>query len=235
MKLTSKPLALIFGGIMFSSAMGWWNTQSNKQARKLTQGPNAGQSDPADIRGSYTFGDVETNFGIPAELLALAFNVQTDDPQAFPVKSLEVMYAASPQEVGTASVRLFTAFYLNLPIDLSTDMYLPEAAAAILKTRPLTDERLSYLEAHTVSFVPDSTPLIPVEEGEGAAADTTIKGKTTFADLLSWGVERETIEAILGMPLPATQGMTVRDFCDQQGLSFGQIKAELQAEVDAVK
>jgi hypothetical protein len=239
MKLTSKPLAaiviaLMFGGIMFSSAMGWWNTESNKQVRKLTQGPNAGSGDPADIRGSYTFGDVETNFGIPAELLAQAFGVVTDDAAAFPVKSLETLYAGSPLEVGTASVRLFTAFYLDLPIDLSTEMYLPESAAAILRTRPLSTERLSYLEAHTVPNLEGVTAPAPVEEHD-SAIDTTIKGKTTFADLLDWGVAEETIATVLGAPLPAARGMTVKDFCLEQGLEFGMIKAALQAEVDAVK
>ena len=37
MTLTSKPLAIIvlvilFGGILFSSGMGWWLTESTKEA-----------------------------------------------------------------------------------------------------------------------------------------------------------------------------------------------------------
>ena len=55
--------------------MGWWQTESTKEAAVFTSGEFAGQANPADIRGSYTFGDVEKNFGIPAALLAQAFGV----------------------------------------------------------------------------------------------------------------------------------------------------------------
>lgn len=260
MKLTSKPLAaiivaLMFSGIFFSSALGWWQTESTKEAAVYTEGEFAGQANPADIRGSYTFGDVENNFGIPAALLTEAFGVQTDDPATFQVKGLEEMYLESPQEVGTASVRLFAAFYLGLPMDLSTDMYLPEAAADILRTRNLSAEHAAYLDAHLVpdigteaaqpveSVQPTSQPgVVEVEVTPEATAEHipvttagTIKGKTTFAELLEWGLKVETIEQVLGMPIPAAPGMTVKDFCSQNGLSFETIKPALQAELDRLK
>lgn len=260
MKLTSKPLAAIviaimFGGIFFSSALGWWQTESSKQAAVYTEGEFAGQANPADIRGSYTFGDVEKNFGVPAALLAQAFGVPDGDPAAFAVKGLEEIYAASPQEVGTASVRLFVAFYLGLPMDLSTDMYLPESAAAVLRGRNLSPENAAYLDAHTVSNLgaeavqPAETAAAP-EGSEPAATDAaaeatpehapsvapgTVVGKTTFAQLLEWGLKAETIEQTLGMPMPPAPGMTVKDFCNQNGLSFETIKPALQAELDKLK
>src|SRR5512136_728480 len=143
MTLTSKPLAtivvvILFGGIFFSSAMGWWQTVSTKQAAKITSGEFAGQANPADIRGSYTFGDVEKNFGISPTVLAQAFGIKDTNPAVFTVKSLEGMYAGSAQEIGTASVRLFVAFYKGMPYDLSTDIYLPESAATILRTHTLS-------------------------------------------------------------------------------------------------
>jgi len=252
MKLTSKPLAIIvvvimFGGIFFSKVQGWWETESTKEAAVFTEGEFAGKANPADIRGSYTFGDVENNFDISADILVQAFGVETDDPAAFPVKSLEEMYSLSPQEVGTASVRLFVAFYLDLPMDLTTDMYVPQSAADILKTRNLRVENLSYLEAHTipnpVSEKIQSTPqpeeittevgtLEPTAEHTPQVTDGTIKGKTTFADLLEWGLDAEMIESVLGMPMPSAPGMTVKDFCTQNGLSFETIKTNLQAELE---
>lgn len=260
MRLTSKPLAIIivlimFGGIFFSSALGWWHTESTKEAAAYTEGEFAGQANPADIRGSYTFGDVEKNFGVPVALLAQAFGVQTDDPAAFAVKGLEEMYQESPQEVGTASVRLFVAFYLGLPIDLSTDMYLPESAAVILRTRSLSAEHVAYLEAHLVPDLgseaaqpadsvqstsqPDASTvkLTPetIAEHTPVAEDGTLKGKTTFAELMEWGLKAETIEQVLGMPMPAAPGMTVKDFCSQNGLDFETIKPALQSELDKVK
>jgi len=158
MNLTSKPLAAIifvvlFGGIAFTTAMGWWETESTKEVATFTEGEFAGQANPADIRGSYTFGDVEKNFGIAPAILAQAFKIETDDPAAFAVKSLEEIYAESEFEIGTASVRLFVAFYNGLPIDLSTDMYLTEEAAGLLKERNLTPEQLTYTEhGHKLRF-----------------------------------------------------------------------------------
>ena len=242
MTLNSKSLAMIlfvvlFGGIALSAALGWWQTESSKVAATYTEGEFAGQANPADIRGSYTFGDVEKNFGIPAALLAQAFNVQTDDPSTFATKELETIYAESALEVGTASVRLFVAFYNGLPFDLSTDIYLPQSAADILHTRTLTPEQLAYLDTH---IAPDpAAPAVdsaPITESTPAAESTErlVKGKTTFQEVLDWGVSQSVIEQILGAPMPNPL-TTIKDFCTAQGLSFETVKAQLQAEVDKAK
>jgi hypothetical protein len=252
MTLTSKPLAIIvvlilFGGIFGSDALGWWETESTKQAAVFTTGEFAGQANPADIRGSYTFGDVEANFGISPSLLAQAFGIQTTDPAAYPVKSLESVYLGSPQEIGTASVRLFVAFYLGLPYDLSADVYLPESAAQVLQARSLSPEQLDYLAGHTIAFTPaqpeDIQPVEPPASQAGESADEShdsetdrmVKGKTTFAEVLSWGVSQAEIEQVLGMPMPASTGIKVKDFCSANGLSFETVKTGLQLQIDQVK
>ena len=258
MTLTSKPLATIvvvvlFGGVFFSSAMGWWQTESTKEAAKITAGEFAGQANPADIRGSYTFGDVDKNFGIPPAVLAEAFGVKDSDLAAFSVKSLEGMYTGSAQEIGTASVRLFVAFYKGMPYDLSTDTYLPESAATILRTRTLSSEQAAYLAKHTVPNLgaapapsaPQTTPQAtqapaaqPTPKAETPAAsstDRTIKGATTFADVLGWGVSQATIEKVLGTSMPAAQVTKIKDYCTEKGLNFETIRPALQAEVDKVK
>jgi hypothetical protein len=254
MTLTSKPLAalvvvIMFGGIFFSSAMGWWQTESTKEAAKFSSGEFAGQANPADIRGSYTFGDIEKNFGISPAVLAEAFGVQSDDPAAFAVKELEGTYASSGQEIGTTSVRLFVAFYNSLPYDLSTDTYLPESAAALLRGRTLSGEQAAYLAAHTVPNpgaapqapqAPPDQPL-PVATAPSPAtppatsAGQVVKGSTTFAELLSWGVSKEAVETVLGMPLPAALETKIKDYCTENGLTFETVKASLQAEVDKLQ
>lgn len=249
MTLTSKPLAalvvvILFGGVFFSSAMGWWQTESTKEAAKITSGEFAGQADPADIRGSYTFGDVEKNFAVPSTVLAGAFAVKDSNPAAFAVKGLEEMYAASEQEVGTASVRLFVALYKGMPYDLSTDIYLPESAAKILQARTLSAEQAAYVAAHTVPNLGTSAPQTSPQATSAPAVEPTphatstervVKGSTTFGDLLGWGVSKATIEQVLGVAMPAASGTKVRDYCTEKGLSFETVKSALQAEVDKVK
>ena len=261
MTLTSKTLAAIvvvvlFGGIYFSSAMGWWQTESTKEAAKITSGEFAGQANPADIRGSYTFGDVEKNFAVPAAVLAEAFGVKDSNPAAFTVKGLEEMYAASAQEIGTSSVRLFVAFYKGMPYDLSTDIYLPESAVEMLRARNLTSEQTAYLAKHTVpnlgaapatsvpgasqatpqaTQMPSAQPTLKAETPSTSSTDRVVKGVTTFADVLGWGVSQATIEKVLGAPMPAAPGMKVKDYCTEKGLNFETIRPALQAEVDKVK
>ncbi len=58
--------------------------------------------------------------------------------------------------------------------------------------------------------------------------------KTTFQEVLDWGVSQSVIEQILGTPMPNPL-TTIKDFCTAQGLSFETVKAQLQAEVDKAK
>jgi hypothetical protein len=260
MTLTSKPLAFIvliimFGGIGLSSAIGWWETESTKEPAKYTEGEFAGEANPADIRGSYTFGDIANSFDVTPELLSQAFQVPTDDSAAFAVKDLEGMYLDSGYEIGTNSVRLFVAYYLGLPFDTAgEDIYLPKPAANLLMNRAeLTPEQLTYIQSHTADVQPASPADVESAPAQGeetapeaestqstseasssSSEDYTVKGKTIFGDLIRWGVPKETIEQIIGIPMP-DPAMKVKDFATANGLDFETIKTQLQIEVDKVK
>ncbi len=248
MRLNSFSLAaiifvLLFGGIGFSSAMNWWQTESTKTPVTYTEGEAAGQYNPADIRGSYTFGEVSDLFGVPLGDLQAAFRLPADvDPAAYPLKSVEAQFAGLPVEMGTGSVRLFVAFYKGLPYDLAgaEGTYLFPEAAEILKARgSMRPEQAGYLEAHTVQDAPDATQQPGAAEeasptpaaAEHVSPDRKVTGKTTFQNLLDWGVPQGTIEAVLGGSLPPAQTL-VKDYASQKGLEFSTLKNQLQAEVD---
>ncbi len=248
MTITSKSLTVIifvtiFGGIAFASAMGWWATESSKIPVTFTEGEYAGQSNPADIRGSYTFGDISNSFAVNPAVLAQAFGVPTGDPAAFAVKDLEALYASTGFEIGTTSIRLFVAYYTGLPFDTTgQEIYLPGSATEILLAQNnLTPDQIAYLETHTVDAgtagpVIAETPAAPSPSNESAASSTeyTVKGKTTFGELLQWGMSKETIETLLGASLP-DPAMTLKDYASASGLNFETLKPALQAEVDKVK
>ncbi len=249
MKLTSKPLALailviLFGGIMVTTAMNWWKTESSKQPAVFTDGELAGEYNPADIRGSYTFGEVSDLFEIPLADLAIAFQIPAGtDAAAFSLKTLETIYAGLPQEIGTSSVRLFAAWYKGLPYDITEDTYLlPEAVEILKRQGALTADQESYLASHTIS-----TTLLAPAQPAGAAtsepaaepagtdmpvSDQTVKGSTTFQDLLDWGVTQPLIESILGESMPAPETV-IKDFYSAKGLEFSAAKTSFQAAVDA--
>lgn len=270
MKLNSFALGalvivLLFGGIGISTAMNWWQTENTKIAATYTEGEFAGLANPADIRGSYTFGDVNKNFGVPLEDLKTAFRLAADaDPALFQVKELEAISADLPVEVGTASVRMFVAFYKGLPYDLAAaeETYLfPEAAPILKAQNKMLPEQAEFLATHLVpeaavegalpvqpTATPaaadsQSTPTSTVMDRQATPTPTatvhvqtekTVSGSTTFQNLLDWGVSQAAIEKVIGDKMPAA-GTVIKNYATGKGLEFSTLKTPLQAEVDKTK
>lgn len=247
MKIRLRPLSmaivaviLLFGGIAASDVLGYWITKSTKVPATYTSGEFAGSYNPADIRGSYSFGDINRNFEVPLEHLARAFGLKEgENAEEFQCKELETIYEEAAQkgyEVGTDSVRVFVALYKGLPMELPEDTYLPRSAAQILKENAvLTPEQVEYLNTHAI----DVEKLGAVSVGESVEAvehnedgsETLVKGKTTFREIMDWGVSKEEIEQVIGTGMPNAT-FTVRDFCVQQGMEFAPIKEALQKVID---
>ena len=240
-------VVILFGGILATSAFGWWQTESTRTPERYAQGDLAGQYRPDDIRGSYTFGDISALFDIPLADLVYAFALPPEvDAAQFQCKDLESMYASlaeQGQEIGTSSVRLFVALYRGLPIELEEDAFFPAQAVVLLKMKAaLTAEQIDYLDAHSVlldASAPQEapqllveTPVAPAETEHAEGSERMIKGSTTFREVLDWGVPQAVIERVIGAPLPNPLTV-IRDYCASQGLSYGVIKAALQVEVDA--
>jgi hypothetical protein len=265
MKLTAKPLAalifiILFGGIALTAALGWWQTTTTKIPAKYAEGEAAGQYNPADIRGSYKFGDISKLFEIPLSDLQTAFRLPADvDPAEFQVKTLEAQFAGQPFEIGTMSVRLFVAAYKGLPFELTDEIYLPaEAVDILLMKAALTPEMAAYLASHTANIdqptIPASTEIPATQAPPAAVVSTptpemvdvaptstehakperTITGKTTFQELLDWGVTQAAIEQVLGGPMPAASTV-IREYYSAKGLEFSSGKSTLQALVDQAK
>jgi hypothetical protein len=126
---------------------------------------------------------------------------------------------------------------------MGQEIYLPQSAADILLGKGnLTPEQTAYLEKHTVivdASSPSAEPAtkstpIPVETSSATSEEYTVKGKTTFGELITWGVPQEVIEGLIGTAMP-DPAMTVKDFASANGLSFETLKPALQAEVDKVR
>lgn len=161
MKIKIIPLAVVTlaaftFGIAGASALGWWITESSKEPAKVTSGEFAGQADPADIRGSYSFGDIEKAFGVPAAVLADAFGY-TDRPAAeVKAKDLEETYAGKTGalEVGTDAVRLFTAAWIGMPYEPEADTGLPARAVELLEGRSLHPATAALIRSRIVGAEP---------------------------------------------------------------------------------
>jgi len=235
-------LVFIFGGIGGTMAFNLWNAEGGGDSKvpvKFKEGEFAGEYNPADIRGSYSFGHISELWEIPLAELGTAFGLGAIENLAeFKVKNLHEAYAnlEADAEIGTDSVRVFVALYTGLPYMLSGGDYLPQPAVEILKAKvTLTEEQRTFLDSHSVdiSSIEIIDPATSAEECDCEHEELKIKGSTTFRELLDWGLSEEEIEAVIGGELPAT-GMTIRDFVAEKGLDFGPIKEALQAKVDAL-
>jgi len=67
--------------------------------------------------------------------------------------------------------------------------------------------------------------------GQGGEGGTFLRGRTTFQELLDLGLPQETIEQVIGGPLP-DPAMRVKIYCDENGLDFEPVKEQLQLEID---
>ncbi len=144
-------LLIFFAGIALAKSAGVWSTETEKKVSKFESGEKAGEYNPSDIRGSFLFKDISEIFKIPLEELDYAFGVNESASSSFKCKDIESVYAASQYDIGTESVRIFTAFYLGLPYEPKEESYLPETASQILRQKGnMTQEQLDYLESHTV-------------------------------------------------------------------------------------
>lgn len=240
MKLSNIMIAAVVvvafaGGVLGAQIAGVWQTESSKIPATYAEGEFAGEYNPADIRGSYSFGDIEKAFDVPVSSLAEAYGAgDLENPAAVLVKSLEEGYEGvhDSLEIGTDSVRLFVARYLDRPITVADTTGIPDTAIPILQQRGTVDEELL---ARVVVLPGDLLPLVgtlpEAEDTPEESEERTVKGMTTIGELLIWGVPEAEIEQLFGGDIGP--GNTVlRDFAAEQGVEFSSIKTQLQALVD---
>lgn len=228
-------LILIFGGILSTSLLNIWRTESKKVPRTFKEGQYEGNYDPNDIRGSYSFKDVSNAFDIPVDILKKAFHISDDvNAENFKNKDLEKYfedYNIGEVEIGNKSVKLFVSLYTRLPLPIDEDIYLPNSAVEILKsTNKLTDTEIEYLNSHTVE-INNVNKYKNEDDIEHVEKENTVTGQTTFKDLLDLGLSKQAIKEIIDSELP-NLNMLVRDYCSNNGMKFSEIKAKLQEKVD---
>jgi hypothetical protein len=227
------PLFFLLG-IGLTILTGQWQTESSKVPAKFKDGELAGEYNPADIRGSYTLGDLEKAFGIPVATLAKAFGFSNNENLAqVKVKEFEELYGMiDDKEVGTDSMRFFIALFLNRPYTAEEDTALPQPAFNILKKETnLSEEVLSSIEKRVVSLL-DTPHASPDSQNQDDNVLLEIKGKTLFSELLDQGLTEDQItDALGGIPM-GEPSVSVRDFCADQGIEFSAVKSAIQELLD---
>jgi hypothetical protein len=165
----SIPL-VFFGGMALANQLGWWKTSGGGALAVSRQATSTGTYNPADIRGSTTFGTIETSFRIPAALIAQAFGIKAADPRVVTAKFVDSVYGemhaldGETIDIGTDAVKLFVARMTGLPYTEEENTGLPESAIDVILTlgAGMTDEQRQSLlrkagESRTMRFDEDPT------------------------------------------------------------------------------
>ena len=225
-------LVVMFGGIYLTIGTGHWSTSREGEPVRL----DSGEYDPGDIRGSYSFEEIEEFFGVPVNVLFEAFMIPEEQRQpTFQIKNLEGAFApveidGVEMEVGTDLVRVFTSLYSGIPYESTETTHLPESALKmLLQSDKLSDEQKTYWEAHTFKLIPAAEApegaIIPEEHVEDEIA---IKGGTTMGELLDYGLTKEQFKEITGFEMPDDPALELRDFVTENGLDMETVKTGLE-------
>ena len=239
MRLSTRVIGIgitvfILGSVLLLMAFSLWKTESTKVPAKFTSGDFSGQSNPSDIRGSYSFADIEKHFSVSADVLADAFQVDTSIKSAgeYKAKDIEELYGEQQTgEIGTDSVKLFTALYLGIPYISEETTVLPKSAIAILSSLGTVDEAiLSRLDEYSV--IPTVQQTV-VEQTHVEPLEMLIKGNTTYGDLLDWGLTQMQLEVVLGFHVK-DRALKLRDDLAARSLEFSAYKTQLQSMLDSM-
>ncbi len=239
MRLKTLYIPVIFAVVLFLgiggfNVAGLWKVESSKVPITIKEGEFAGEFDPGDIRGSYSFGDIQNNFRVDAAIIAEAFGIDTETPEMVLCKDLENIYPAPEGglELGTGSIRQVVAIYTGLPYE--GDDGFPSTAIKVLRREGKWTDALEATLSGRIVELTGSSMTVTEPAIQGNPDDSTIehdvsigvKGKTTVAEVIDWGISKEAIEDILGVKVDNVN-LLIRDICTENDLSFGEIKTTL--------
>jgi hypothetical protein len=207
--------AVFFGTIGGFQLAGIWSTSGKVNGAGQAIQPDAG--DVNSIKGWMTLEQVMTTFNVPLEELQAAFSLPTDvDPQTA-IKDLE----SETFTVTTLKAWLETRSSSgNSPTPTGTPM--SQDVPPISKIQP--------------TATPKVEGSAPTPEGTATVHNPepgTITGKTTYQELIDWGLPTDAIEKIIGGKV-TDMGLIIKDDVVARGLEFAAIKTALQDALNSL-
>lgn len=200
-------ILVFFGVILGFQAAGIWSTSGKVDASGKAIQPLA--SDPTSIKGWMTLEQIVATYNVPLADILTHFNLPITTTITTAVKDLE-------SDTFDTSALIAWLQSRTVPIDYPTTTLEP------INTAPA----ITQVSTEIPQFVTPSAT-------EHLAPDRTITGKTTFQELLEWGVTNEAIENVVGEPI-ADYNLIIKDYTVGRGLAFSDIKTQLQLEIDRV-
>lgn len=214
---------VFFGIIGGFQAAGFWSTSGKTNADGQAIQPAA--DDVNSIKGWMTLDQITTAYAVPLDELLAVFNLPADtDPQT----------AIKDLETDTFSVTELRTWLLNRSSQPASNVSGGVSVPTLDISDP-TDTNTGEVPSPTleptlepVAEQPTTTPT------EHVAEIGTITGKTTYQELIEWGLPQSTIEEIIGGPMP-DGGIAIKDDAVARGMAFSDVKTALQTALDQIK
>jgi hypothetical protein len=204
-------LVVFLGTILGFQTAGVWSVSGKISSNGEAVQPIA--SDVNSIKGWMTLEQISMTFNVPVKDILKQFELPADTAPSTAIKDLET--------------QVFSVTNLRNWLQNRT-----EPAPALIETQVSTPQvTLSPVETNAPALV---EPTLTPAATEHITAAKTVTGKTTFQELLDWGVPEEAIQQIIGGKLPALSTV-IKDYITGKGLEFSSMKAALQVEVDKTK
>lgn len=232
-----SSLIIIFVGIYLADLLGFWNTTSSSDFTIIDEETQKEVLSIDEIRGSTSFEELESFFGVPAVQLATAFNFNTNTPEL--LKAMDVSeaydYLGEDVEMGTGSVRMFIYMYTGTSMaGLEEIENIPSTAKEVLENEGKWTEELEEMMTGYIVVIdrpPFDTEALSLakedhEDETNPGATLEIKGSTTIQNLLDAGISIEDIEAELGTEVK-NNNLGFKDLCEQNNISFSDAKQNI--------
>jgi hypothetical protein len=199
-------VTIFLGIILGFQAAGVWSISGKVDASG--EQVQASAADVNTIKGWMTLEQIATTFNVPLADMYTQFDLPADTPPSTAIKDLE------SDTFDTTALREWLQ-------RLSQTVEVPQTNSVT----PVPTQIVTPTPDALISVTPVST--------EHVVPEKTVTGKTTFQELLYWGVSVEAIQKVIGSELPASSTV-IKDYVTGKGLEFTPIKAQLHVEVDQV-
>jgi hypothetical protein len=202
---------IVYGGLVlivfFGVILGFQSAGIWTTSGKVSASGEAIQPSAADvntIKGWMTLEQVTTTYNVPLADLIKQFNLPADTPL-------------------TAAMK-----------DLESDTFDLTILRTWLQNRAQPANNVPPAPVQTATPTPPAAVAVTPLATEHVAPANTITGKTTFQEVLNWGVSKAAIQKAIGGDLPLPSAI-IKDYVTGKGMEFTTVKTQLQAEVDQLK
>jgi hypothetical protein len=204
-------LVVFWGTVLGFQTAGLWSVSGKITSSGEAVEPVA--SDVNSVKGWMTLEQISTAFNVPVVDILTQFKLPVETDPSTALKDLET--------------DIFSITSLRTWLQSRTETTVLE------NETPISTPQTVSTPVETITIIPDElTPTTTA--AEHVTYEKTVTGKTTFQELLDWGVPEEAIRQIIDGDLPVLS-TAIKDYVTGKGLEFSSIKAVLQQEVDKTK